>query len=343
MSGYNRKGKYLSAEMRFKYNPKTKAIDVTTVDEDLSDGGFLFTIPVSSKPGEKIMRRLFENNPQLREALNTKYDDIFGRVATRTPGQWPNEPEKIPLGLDEYGEEVFWDVDLDAHFIITGRPGSGKTTMQQAIVEHLSQFVNSWRIYAYEPFGNFSGKGDVFHNLNGVQYDHSLSSALKNAISWLEIAVSTIEERRRLLAAGSSKNFSALKTPRLLMIFDDADHLLDEESVLEDNNRELQRRIRDLLLLVAYEGKQFGVHLMLGLHDTRLLAEDILPLMSLVASFGDSNSRILHPALGYSVPLSVPTLPVGAAFIRGLGVNRSVNVPVLTKTYIGSPHLWQRA
>jgi len=88
------------------------------------------------------------------------------------PGQL--EGEKIPLGFDNFGKKIIWDVNNPAtpHVLVCGSTGSGKSVCLISIIEYakLAGFTN---IEIFDPkheFLSFRGKGvSVYNDIDEIE------------------------------------------------------------------------------------------------------------------------------------------------------------------------------
>lgn len=109
---------------------------------------------------------------------------------------------KIPLGIDNFGQIIFWDLDNNStpHMLICGATGSGKSVSLKSTIEYaLLAGINE--VYIFDPkheFKSYSGRGlTVINNIEDIE-------------TQMGILVLDMEER--------VKNHSTKKT---LVIFDE--------------------------------------------------------------------------------------------------------------------------
>lgn len=90
---------------------------------------------------------------------------------------WDNSKligHKIPLGVDNFGQVVFWDLDNNStpHMLICGATGSGKSVSLKSTIEYaLLAGINE--VYIFDPkheFKNFSQRGlIVINNIEDIE------------------------------------------------------------------------------------------------------------------------------------------------------------------------------
>jgi hypothetical protein len=81
---------------------------------------------------------------------------------------------KIPLGVDNFGQIVFWDLDNNStpHMLICGATGSGKSVSLKSTIEYaLLAGINE--VYIFDPkheFKSYSGRGlTVINNIEDIE------------------------------------------------------------------------------------------------------------------------------------------------------------------------------
>jgi len=83
------------------------------------------------------------------------------------------EGNKIPLGLDNFGRTVFWDLDNNStpHMLICGATGSGKSVSIKSTIEYaILSGVNE--IYIFDPkheFKDYNSKATVINDIEDIE------------------------------------------------------------------------------------------------------------------------------------------------------------------------------
>lgn len=146
MTQFNKKGKYLAAEVRFRYNEREGVIELTSKDPDLSQKGFMHRIYPDTQAGKVILSELEKHLPELS---NVTAPPSFPTGPMLLPDE-KGEPFKIPLGTGEKNEEIYWDISKDTHALISGRAGAGKSIARTVIYRHLKKHKDKWDVWGLD-------------------------------------------------------------------------------------------------------------------------------------------------------------------------------------------------
>lgn len=257
MAIFNKKGKYLTAEMRFRYNPKTELIEVTTKDGELGKDGFLFTISPTSLPGRKVLETLAQYT-DIKSLVKPVFPPLPEFPLSYTDETIHSNPDRIPLGVNKKHNAVYWEPGEHPHLLITGKTGSGKTVAQNVIRHHLSQHQDSWELYFIDSRGVISRSGRKVARL---------SDLVEETIDLLQDKLTLIQSRFKEMNEKNILHFSEMpreENPRIMIMIDEIAPLTriqPEDSELEkDNKLYLLKNLES----IGLTGRSAGVHLCLS-------------------------------------------------------------------------------
>ena len=124
----------------------------------------------------------------IRQKMNITHLEIYedrGRMVFRSraaelpliPYEFEKTPKNlIPLGIDLDGNVVYWNLKKDAHAMIIGTTGSGKSNLINVLIDHILHNYKGCRLF----LGDYKGGMELstYENVaNVVSYSESLSDA----------------------------------------------------------------------------------------------------------------------------------------------------------------------
>lgn len=260
------KKKYVELDsVRASYDPRTNAIQITAKDSDFQAGDSFKITLNNGTDTERVLRKVLQKHDLIteRESFSLPRNAIAKDRDTRDD-VW----SKIPLGIDQYGTELVWDVNKDPHMFMIGKIGQGKPLLTQHIVEYLANYSDDWIMYdamtsAYEIFdGLKNGMFDIFEDFGKNK---------KDTFEIIMTVLGTLKNRQRQVKEEQVMNYRELsnKPPAILLYIDHIEDLLGEHrkrnpSQLEYHQHAYYRlAIRDALEDIARLGRIYGIHLLL--------------------------------------------------------------------------------
>ncbi|MBW3601521.1 MAG: DUF87 domain-containing protein [Actinobacteria bacterium] len=188
---------------------------------------------------------------------------------------WDLGSDRLPLGLtdpqapgvhDGEGRRLaVWDVRQAAHLLVTGRTGSGKTTLVRVVVA--GALRAGWRVAVVDAKGG--GDFGYLAGRPGVDVADDTAGARTALVAW---ARREMDERYRRLRVARRRGQAVADEDRrpVLLVVDEATSLLDEAR-RDASGPSLPGNLRS----IARKGRQVGVHLLLA--DQRPDALEGLP------------------------------------------------------------------
>lgn len=213
---------------------------------------------------------------------------------TLVPADWPTARSRghldLPLGVDDMGELVSWNLKTTYHIAIMGKSGTGKSSAAQIVVA--DALLHGYRILIVDP-----SKGAI----DFTQWARPLSLAFvgtdemrrtEAAVKWLE---SEMRRRTAILAERGVGNLNDLPEqdrdamPRILLVFDEFNSYLarmgktaanpaHDIDIANDNaaitglNNSITRTV-SALAQIALQGRTSGISILLGAQ--RLTLKDL--------------------------------------------------------------------
>lgn len=128
-----------------------------------------------------------ENIRQKMKIVNLEIYEENGRMIFRSrapklpviPYQFEKTPKNlIPLGIDLDGKVVYWNLKKDAHAMIIGTTGSGKSNLMNVLIDHILHNYKGCKLF----LGDYKGGMELstYENVaNVVSYSESLKDAEK--------------------------------------------------------------------------------------------------------------------------------------------------------------------
>lgn len=110
---------------------------------------------------------------------------------------------KIPIGIDNFGNTIFWDLDNQStpHMLICGATGSGKSVSIKSTVMYAIE-AGIKEIYLFDPKFEFVG----LHGKNGITVVNDISE---------------IETQMALLVLDMEERVKSDKTDKIMVVFDE--------------------------------------------------------------------------------------------------------------------------
>jgi hypothetical protein len=160
---------------------------------------------------------------------------------------------KIPLGVDNFGQIVFWDLDNNStpHMLICGATGSGKSVSLKSTIEYaLLAGINE--VYIFDPkheFKSYSGRGlTVINNIEDIETQMGL------LVLDMEERVKNHSTKKTLVifdefadAVANSRKGNELKNYGMEQDGTTAKGLVKMKRVLKSTDKSLEENLRILL------------------------------------------------------------------------------------------------
>ncbi len=205
---------------------------------------------------------------------------------------WDVAENEIPLGLDDMNNLITWDITKDAHMIIAGATGGGKSTLVRSMIMHISAFVLAEMILVDLKSGLEFGP---LQELRGVTH---FGDDIKTAISLISLVEEISKERLRKLRATSCKDISAYNSSnktKMKRIFFIIDEFADLSAIRKKKDEE---HPIDTLIELARKTRAVGIHLVLATQrpDAKVLTGELKANFTAIVGLRTTNavnSRII--------------------------------------------------
>lgn len=262
------KKKYVELDsVRASYDSNANAIHLTAKDSDFQAGDSFKLTLNNGTDAERTLRKVLQKHDLITESESFALPSSSSMTAKDRDTRddvW----SKIPLGIDQHGNELLWEVNKNPHMFMIGRIGGGKSSLNQHIVEYLAGFSDDWIMYdamtsSYDiREGLKNGSFDIFEDFGKTKTD---------TFEIIMTVLDTLESRQRQVKAEQVMNYRELsdRPPAVLLYIDHIEDLLGEHrkqnpSKIAYHQHEYYRlAIREALEDIARFGRVYGVHLLL--------------------------------------------------------------------------------
>lgn len=260
---------------------------------------YVFTLPTGINPDllkknfyvfQQVFGKQIEFNGEIKKFVLTVYKDGITKDLTyRYSDILPAiEGLKMPIvcGMDRNGEWVVYDTITEPNALISGEPGSGKSTQLRSILTTLIQYKSPDELHLY--LGDL--KMSEFHLFKGVQHVKSVAIFPDELERMLSQVYNEMLKRSKLLNATGVMHVDQLpedkKVPYILLAIDEIVTVMDNKN------------IKSMLVQIDSLGRALGIYNILSLqrpsHD--ILDTKVRSLLTVRMGFRTtdlSNSKIM--------------------------------------------------
>ena len=225
--------------------------------------------------------------------------------------------------MDEDGEQLSWHPRKQPHMVVVGTTGSGKTVVEQNVVQRLTQA--GWKVWVID------GKRIEFIGLRDWPNVERLASRIEHQVKLIEDAHDLMNERYALIEAG--KATSADFEP-VALIVDEATTLLEAAddwwAEVKPKGGSSKSAVLKRLGNIGRLGRSAKIHMLIGLQraDTRFISgefRDNLGMRVAMSRLSPDGAKMMWDS--YVVGTTIPRHIKG----RGMALN-SAGVPVMIQT-----------
>lgn len=234
----------------------------------------------------------------------------------------------VPLGVGDHDNQAIWHPRKDAHLLIIGGTGGGKTIAEHGVIQRLAQA--GWRTWLVD------GKRIEFIGYRDWRNVELLAQRVDHQIRVLKLAHATMEARYDLIERGKA-HIEDLDP--VAVVIDELTSLLGAVKRRYQETKEKGMPAKDPILDwvadIARLGRSAKMHLVIGLQrpDTAIMGGEMRDNFGARISLGKLQSKEASmmmwddPAIGVSVPN-----------IEGRGVSTINGHPgMLQGTYTANP------
>lgn len=260
---------------------------------------YVFTLPIGINPDllkknfyvfQQVFGKQVELDGEIKKFVLTVYKGgITNKLAYRYSDIAPVlEGLKLPIvcGLNHKGEWVAYDAITEPNALISGEPGSGKSTQLRSILTTLIKYKSPNELHLY--LGDL--KMSEFHLFKGVEHIKSVAIFPDELERMLSNVYEEMLKRSRLLNATGVMHVDHLpedkKVPYILLAIDEIVMVMDNKD------------IKSMLVQIDSLGRALGIYNILSLqrpsHD--ILDTKIRSLLTVRMGFRTtdlSNSKII--------------------------------------------------
>ena len=209
----------------------------------------------------------------------------------------------VPLGIGDNGEQAVWHPKKDAHLLIIGGTGGGKTIAEHGVIQRLAQA--GWRTWLVD------GKRIEFIGYRGWENVELLAQKVDHQIRVLKLAHETMEARYDLIERGEVR---IEDLDPIAVVVDELTSLLMavKRRYLETKEKGTpnQHPVLEWVADIARLGRSSKMHLVLGLQrpDAQIMGGEMRDNFGGRISLGKLQSKEASmmmwddPAIGVSVP-----------------------------------------
>ncbi|MGP9587811.1 hypothetical protein ACT3TB_19395 [Micrococcaceae sp. AOP34-BR2-30] len=209
----------------------------------------------------------------------------------------------IPLGIGDNGEQAVWHPKKDAHLLIIGGTGGGKTIAEHGVVQRLAQA--GWRTWLVD------GKRIEFIGYRGWANVELLAQKVDHQIRVLKLAHETMEARYDLIERGEVRIEDL--DPIAVVVDELTSLLMAVKRRYQDTKVKgmpSQHPVLEWVADIARLGRSSKMHLVLGLQrpDASIMGGEMRDNFGGRISLGKLQSKEASmmmwddPAIGVSVP-----------------------------------------
>lgn len=209
----------------------------------------------------------------------------------------------VPLGVGEDGMQAVWHPKKDAHLLIIGGTGGGKTIAEHGIIQRLAQA--GWRTWLVD------GKQVEFTGYRNWENIEFLAQTEEEHVRVLKLAHDTMRERYKLMRKGEAK---AEDFDPIVVVIDELTSLLEAVKDLYQETKEKGMPAKNPVLgwvaNIGRLGRTAKIHLVVGLQrpDANIMGGEARDNFGCRLSVGKLQSKEAsmmmwdNPAIGVSVP-----------------------------------------
>jgi len=241
------------SQVQVKIDEKTGSLRITSKDPDLRGKAFNITLTSSSATTETLLELMREKG--VKDAEADYY--ITNKLALRFLGGIeavydPTRPLEFVLGETFNSRKVRLNFEKEAHLLIAGLPGGGKTVAIRSLIEQATARPNI-RVHLVDAYGEATAYGLRFTDTSALDADR--------ALKLLESLATLAEDRYKLMQAQGVRTLSD-EHPYELLLVDGFDQLFNSESP-EPYYRNLYEQANVYLRQLITAGKEAKIQVVM--------------------------------------------------------------------------------
>ncbi|MEG1637812.1 MAG: FtsK/SpoIIIE domain-containing protein [Cellulosilyticaceae bacterium] len=221
-----------------------------------------------------------ENIRQKLKVVNLEIYEEKGQMVFRSRiPEMPNIPYEyvktnkhlVPLGINLEQDPILWDMKLDPHLMLIGTSNSGKSTMQNTIINHLIRNIPKTKLYLID-----LKKGLEFGIYKNVQSVVSYADSLQDAKKVIADFEAEADARYEELAKTGYRNFYKYVSDKPNTSMKHAFLIIDEfADLMSLNGGKDDYDAIEALVELSRKCRAVGMHLILA--SQRAVADSIPP------------------------------------------------------------------
>lgn len=247
------KGKYITLNnVRASYDEKNDTVHLTAKDSDFPSGSNFHLTLSKGRESDELLRNVLKHHGLIPES---KIDSLPRKVEykdrTMTNYLW----DRIPLGVTDDGNELFWDFTSSPSCIIYGHTGYGKSVVQRAIIKHCSMRPSVFDVYGIDL------KQAEFKHYHKYNVFKDVAHTVEDALRIITKIQDEMQSRYKKMAELKVNHFSHTRMKAIVLLIDEiatleGDFASDTEE-LKAYKTIIKSKIASLLSL----GRAAGVYL----------------------------------------------------------------------------------
>ncbi|MDE5871178.1 MAG: PD-(D/E)XK nuclease family protein [Muribaculaceae bacterium] len=155
---------------------------------------------------------------------------------------------KIPLGLNNFGEVVHWDMNNHStpHMLICGATGSGKSVCIKSTIEY-ARLAGVQRIIVLDPKYEFIGQYQGEQGVEVIADIDEIEHRMKQLVAEMQARAKTGESSKTLIVFDEFADaVSSARSGKALNIKDENGNVIGQDKSLEENLKMLLQKGRSL-------------------------------------------------------------------------------------------------
>lgn len=315
MAKKDRRGKYLILQdVRVFHDEKTGNIHLTSKDKDLPKH-YNFNLTLNSDKSSELALRKLLFDKGILETMNTfVFLDEHGEGSQDSEGPW----DRITLGINKVGKDVFWYLKSNSTMLISGEAGTGKSVVTYGIINHCLKHADRWKLSIVS--SNRTEHSPISNDYPNVEVKTDRTEVLKMVSDIYD----EMMERYRIMEDQKVNNFEYLAVipSARLLIMDDASSFLSQVGIQTNEGKENDALTRNILEFVGHIlrlGRPAGIFSVISVSSYHLtnemISEEMRKNFDVRIHMGRGSEHSSFMTLGKHKALSIPN-SVGRGYVQ---------------------------
>ena len=227
----------------------------------------------------RILPRGDEHGADLWDMALCKHSPVPTMVGADWAYVKTQDPRTLPMGVDDTGEVISWNLKDTYHVAVMGKSGTGKSSAAQIIVA--DALLHGWQIIIIDPSKGAIDFTQWAQPLALAYVGNGQMDETEAVIGWVE---HEMNQRVKMLSQQGAGNINDLpeqeRPPRILIVFDELNGYLtkmgktapnpnrditiaNENARIQSQNNSITRTM-SAMSKIALQGRTAGISLLLG-------------------------------------------------------------------------------